>query len=113
VVCDRFADSTVAYQGYGRGLERSLIERLNETATMGLKPHLTLLLDMPVDVGLARQGKADDAIGREGREFHERVRRGYLEMARLDPDRWRVLDATQPVERVEGQVWHAVEGLLT
>ncbi len=120
VVCDRFADSTVAYQGYGRGLDRRLIERLNRVATGGLKPNLTFLLDLPVEVGLARQGlalsgaegKATDAIGREGRDFHERVRRGYLALASRQPARWRVLDGSQPVEVVACQVWEAVERLV-
>ena len=112
VVCDRFADSTVAYQGYGRGLDRRLIRRLNWVATGGLKPDLTFLLDLPVDVGLARQGKAADAIGREGREFHERVRRGYLALARRDPGRWVVVDALRPEDEGAEEVWRRVEPLL-
>ena len=112
VVCDRFSDSTVAYQGYGRRLDRRLIRRLTRAATGGLKPDLTILLDLPVELGLDRQGKAADAIGREDREFHERVRRGYLEMASRDRDRWAFLDSLRPENEVAEEVWRQVEPLL-
>ncbi len=112
VVCDRFADSTVAYQGYGRGLDRRLIDRLNRVATGGLRADLTILLDLPVELGLARQGKAPDAIGREDREFHERVRRGYLEMASREPGRWAFLDSLRTESEVAEDVWRRVEPLL-
>lgn len=115
VVCDRFADSTVVYQGYGRGLDLRLVNRLNRIATQGIKPDLVFLLDIPVDEGLSRQGQAGndrDAIGQERREFHERVRRGYLTLAEAAPTRWAVLDAMRPEDEIAEQVWRRVEPLL-
>jgi dTMP kinase len=115
VVCDRFADSTVAYQGYGRGLDPRLLQRLNRLATKGLRPDLIFLLDLPVEEGLARQGKAGndrDAIGRETVAFHERVRRGYLTLAGAEPRRWAVLDARWPVDKLAEEVWRRLEPLL-
>jgi dTMP kinase len=115
VVCDRFADSTVAYQGYGRGLDVRLLQRLNRFATKGLRPDLIFLLDLPVEEGLARQGKAGndrDAIGRETVTFHERVRRGYRALARAESRRWAVLDARQPIDELTEEVWRRVERLL-
>jgi dTMP kinase len=115
VVCDRFADSTVAYQGYGRGLDVRLLQRLNSLATEGIRPDLILLLDLPVEEGLARQGKAGndrDAIGRETVAFHERVRQGYLALAGAEPRRWAVLDARQPEEEVAEEAWRRVKFLL-
>ena len=115
VVCDRFADSTVAYQGYGRGLDPRLLQRLNRLATKGLRPDLIFLLDLPVEEGLARQGRAGndrDAIGRETVAFHERVRRGYLTLAGADPRRWVALDARRPLDELAEEVWRRVELLL-
>jgi dTMP kinase len=115
VVCDRFADSTVAYQGYGRGLDLRLVHRLNRLATRGLRPDLIFLLDLPVEEGLARQGKAGhdrDAIGRETVAFHERVRHGYHGLAAAEPRRWAVLDALQPQSELAEEVWRRVERLL-
>jgi dTMP kinase len=111
VVCDRFADSTVAYQAYGRGLDLRLVHRLNRLATKGLRPDLIFLLDLPVEEGLARQGKAGhdrDAIGRETVAFHERVRRGYLALAAAEPRRWAVLDALRPQSELADEVWRRV-----
>jgi dTMP kinase len=111
VVCDRFADSTVAYQGYGRGLDLRLVHRLNRLATKGIRPDLIFLLDLPVEEGLMRQGKAGhdrDAIGRETVEFHERVRRGYHALAATEPRRWAVLDALRPQDELRsGGGWDA------
>jgi len=115
VVCDRFADSTVAYQGYGRGLGPRLAQRLNRLATQGIRPDRIFLLDLPVEEGLARQGKAGndrDAIGRETVAFHERVRRGYLALAGAEPRRWVVLDACRPVDELAEEVWRRAEPLL-
>ena len=115
VVCDRFADSTVAYQGYGRGLDPRLLQRLNRLATKGLRPDLIFLLDLPVEEGLARQGRAGndrDAIGRETVAFHERVRRGYLALAEAERRRWTVLDARRPLDELAGEVWGRVERLV-
>ena len=115
VVCDRFADSTVAYQGYGRGLDPRLLQRLNRLATQGIRPDLIFLLDLPVEEGLARQGKAGndrDAIGRETVAFHERVREGYLALAGAERRRWLVLDARRPLDELAEEVWRRVEPLL-
>ena len=95
VICDRFVASTVAYQGYGRGLDLDLISRLNELATLGLRPDLTVLLDMPVAMGLARKNsRKPDSFESEAVEFHERAREGYLAQASKEPGRWLVMDGT-------------------
>ena len=114
VVCDRFADSTVAYQGFGRGVEAEVIERLNEIATAGLRPELTVLLDLPVEAGLARVRAAGttDRFEREEEAFHERVRAGYQALAEREPDRWLVVDASQPPDAVAESIWRRVELLL-
>jgi dTMP kinase len=116
VVCDRFADSTVAYQGYGRGLPLEEIATLNRIATQGLTPDLTLLLDVPPEAGVARAeathaagDKARDALGEESLEFHKRVREGFLAIARAEPKRVVVIDATRSPEEVAAAVWEAVE----
>ena len=95
VLCDRFADATMAYQGYGRGLG-PFVARLNRFATAGLAPDLAVLLDVPVAVGLARKRQAGglDRLDREHASFHEAVRRGYLRIARQNPRRVRVVDGT-------------------
>jgi len=112
VLCDRFTDSTVAYQGYGRGIELRLLRQLNEVADHGLRPDLTFLLDCPVLVGLARasrrrsdaQGRPTDRFEREDAAFHERVRAGFLEMARMEPERFRVVDASRTAEEVRVRI---------
>ena len=94
VICDRFSDSTLAYQGWGRGLDRDLLARLQEAATEGLEPDLTLLLDLPAEEGLERVTRAKrDRLDRETIAFHSRVRSGYLAMAQAQPGRWRRVDA--------------------
>lgn len=113
VVCDRFADSTVAYQGYGRGLDMVMIDYMNKIATRGLKPDLTVLLDLPVVDGLGRKSDSlDDRFEAEGIDFHERVRMGYLELAAREPERWLVIDANLPKSEISGIVWERVRGLL-
>ncbi|MCX7799082.1 MAG: dTMP kinase [Fimbriimonadales bacterium] len=107
VLCDRHADSTVVYQGYGRGLDLDQLRRWNAFATAGLKPDLTVLLDLPPEIGLARL-QSRDRLDREPLEFHRAVRRGFLEEARLEPDRWVVLDATLPKERVLECAWQPI-----
>lgn len=108
VICDRFADSTLAYQGYGRGLPLDKIESVLELASNGVTPDLTFLLDLPPDVGLVRNKQESppvwDRFEEEGLEFHRRVREGYLQLARLDPQRWVVLDATKPVQELHAQI---------
>ncbi len=117
VVCDRFADSTLAYQGSGRGIALDIIERLNEIATRpsgeGLRPDLTVLLDLPAADGLARAGKdGGDRFERETLDFHERVRAGYRTLAEREPERWLVIDASQPREAVTEQIWRTLEPML-
>jgi dTMP kinase len=113
VVCDRFAPSTLAYQGWGRGLDLGLLRRLNEFATNDVIPDLVVLLDMDVDAGLARKvGGGIDNFESESLEFHERVRTGYLALAREDPDRWLVIDATLPPDQVQEAIWERVSQLL-
>ncbi len=114
VVCDRFADSSIAYQGYGRELGEELVSRLNVVATGGLRPDLTLLLDVPIEAGLERArdaneaGKAADAIGEESLAFHKRVREGFLAVARQEPKRVVVIDATRALGEVMDEVWEVV-----
>ncbi len=108
VVCDRYADSTVAYQHHGRGIARAVVDAANVVATGGLVPALTLLLDLPPDEGLRRAGSASDYFEREQLAFHERVRAGYLELARIEPERWRVLDATRSATELADLAWSQV-----
>lgn len=94
VICDRYSDSTLAYQGYGRGLDLDTIRAVNNTATGGLFPDLVILLDLPVEIGLSRKGSIKGArFEREEIAFHQRVREGFLKMAKADPERWLVVDA--------------------
>ena len=105
VLCDRFADSTLAYQGYGRQLDLATMRLITAFATGGLQPDLTFCLDLPVDVGLQRKaagaGEEWNRMEQETLAFHGRVRRGYLTLAQAEPARWRVLDATQPVQALQ------------
>jgi dTMP kinase len=107
VICDRFSDSTTAYQGYGRGLDFALIETANNMGTQGLRPDLTVLLDFPVEQGLARK-RLHDRFEREDLAFHQRVRQGYLEMAKKEPERWLVVDASLPKREVGRLMWERV-----
>jgi dTMP kinase len=114
VILDRFVDSTLAYQGYGRGLDLDDIRRANEIATRGVRADLTFLLDLDVDTGLSRKlGEiGQDAIGKEHRDFHERVRGGYLTMASEQPDRWVILDASRPPDDLARRVWDTARDRL-
>ncbi len=107
VLCDRHADSTVVYQGYGRGLDRDEMRRMNTHATGGLVPDLTLLLDVDPELGLQRQERAD-RLGGEGLEFHQRVREGFLSEAKREPTRWVVLNAQEPAPQVEERAWKVI-----
>lgn len=115
VVCDRFADSTLVYQGYGAGVPLETLRSLAEVATQGLRPSRTVLLDVSAETGLARRrgGPADELTRFEtsadhDREFHERVRRGYLALAAEEPARWRVVDGSGAAHEVAERVWAAV-----
>ncbi len=114
VICDRFFDSSTAYQGYGRGLDLEEVTRLNLIATAGLMPDRTLLFDIDPSLGVGRAvgtGQAD-RLEAEDQGFHERVRQGFLALAAADPLRFRVVDASGSVEQVERSVWAVVEDLL-
>ena len=107
VVCDRFADSTMAYQGYGRGLDRRLLTTMNAWATNRLVPDLTLLFDVPVSVGLARRrghASTQNRLDQEAERFHRRVRNGFKTLARREPRRILTVDATLSPEAVEQTV---------
>jgi len=112
VVCDRFSDSTTAYQGYGRGLPLDLVARVNAIATQGLSPNLVVLLDMAPSVALQRKKLPPDRFEFEGLAFHDRVRSGYLYLASREPDRWLVLDASQPEATIHKAVWSRVSAML-
>ncbi len=104
VISDRYADSTLAYQGYGHGNPLEVLRQLLQFATGGLWPDLTLLLDLPVEQGLQRKRAGNSEWNRLDAlevEFHQRVRQGFLEMAKAEPQRWRVIDASQPREAVQ------------
>lgn len=105
VVCDRFSDSTLAYQGYGRGLDLDAVRRLDAFATGGLRPDLTVLLDLPVEAGRERKQRDEDAFQREDDGFHQRVRRGYLALALEEPERWLVMDASRKRDQLAALVW--------
>lgn len=116
VLCDRFTDATIAYQGCGRGLDRSVIDQLNQLATAGIRPHMTLLLDCPAEIGLKRAfsringttGAREERFELESIQFHQRVRDGYLELARLEPDRFVVIDAAAGISETEEAIAAAV-----
>jgi dTMP kinase len=140
VICDRFIDSTAAYQGYGLGLDRTLIATLNAAVIEDCLPDVTVLLDLDPEIGLARasEGSAGDQIeghwqqglalqtpndsaakkggkrvGGRDRAFHRKVHKGYQALAAAEPDRWLVLDATQPQDALSQAVWARVEELIS
>ena len=112
VLCDRHIDSTVAYQGYGRGLDIERINMLNNIATSNLKPDLTLVFDIDVETSMKRVGKEKDRMESAGVEFHNRVREGYLELAKSEPERIKVIDATQSIDAIHKQVVDIVNSLI-
>ncbi|MBT9144996.1 MAG: Thymidylate kinase [candidate division WS2 bacterium] len=112
VVCDRFFDSTIVYQGYGRGFVPTDLQRINLFATRGLIPDLTILLDLSVYKGFERlkyRGQKRDTFEQLGMDFHERVRQGYLELVRNEPERFRVVDASFDEDSVAELVWQTYE----
>jgi dTMP kinase len=115
VLSDRFADSTFAYQGYGRRLDLGALRMITSFATGGLRPDLTICLDLPVAEGLRRKlgGVEWNRMEREEQDFHERVRAGYLALASAAGERWLVVDATQSVEQVQAIIRARVRQLLT
>jgi dTMP kinase len=115
VVCDRFYDSTLAYQGYGRGLSLPDLRHITAFATGGLTPDLTLYLDLEVEAGLRRKAQTPEEWNRleaQPLAFHRRVRAGYLALAAAEPERWRVIDADRPVEVVQEEIRRIVGAAL-
>ncbi len=122
VLCDRFTDSTLAYQGYGRGFDLELLQRMNQLASGGLQPDLTLLLDCAPETALSRArrrseeqspgGSPGDRFESQNLEFHERVRGGFLEIARAEPKRIVVLDSSAPAEKVHEKIKKIVDERL-
>lgn len=119
VLCDRYADSTYAYQGYGRQLDFETLRLITHFATQSLKPDLTIYLDVPVEEGLRRKSAAN--VSGEGEwnrmdqlelAFHQRVRAGYLEMARNEPERWLIVDASAPVDEIHQIICQRLEQVL-
>jgi dTMP kinase len=113
VISDRYADSTTVYQGYGRELDLAMVKTINRAATQGLTPDLTILLDMLAEEGLARKkDEKPDRFEQEVIAFHRRVREGYLELARSEPQRWLVIDASQSKAKISEIIWQRVSQLL-
>ena len=114
VVCDRFDDSTLAYQGYGHGLDLAALRAITEFATGGLRPDLTFLIDLPAEDGLRRRRRGGqwNRLDAYDLAFHQRVRQGYLDLAAAEPGRWVTVDATQPVEAVQSEIRRVVEARL-
>ncbi len=114
VICDRFSDSTIAYQGYGRGLDLGLVKEVCAAGERGLKPDLTFFLDVPVEEGLRRKHavSSQDRFEQTELDFHRRVRSGYLKIAGEEPGRWILIDGTQPKGRIREMVWDNVRRLL-
>lgn len=114
VICDRYTDSTVAYQSYGRGLDLDMVNSVNKAATDGLVPDLTILLDMPAEKGLERKkDRKPDRFETENLTFHRCVRQGYLALAKAAPRRWMVVDAQQDKNVIAGIIWQKISRLLT
>lgn len=115
VLCDRFTDASYAYQGGGRGIAAARIALLEEWVQQDLRPDLVLIFDAPVEIGLSRikQRSTKDRIEYEKHEFFERVRCAYLQRAQLNPNRYRIIDATQSIEKVEEQIQQIVNSLLS
>lgn len=109
VLCDRHIDSTVAYQGYGRGLDLERIKMLNSIATNNRKPDLTFVFDIDVETSMQRVGKEKDRMESEGKEFHNRVRNGYLKLAEEEPNRIKVLDAAKSIDEIHEEVVNILE----
>lgn len=121
VLCDRFTDASLAYQGYGRGIEQGFIKALNRFASSAIVPDLTILLDLPAEIGLKRIGErsllkkgiaAGDRIEQETISFHQRIREGYLSLAQAQRDRFRIIDATQDIDTVHHEIIFHLEGLM-
>ncbi len=113
VICDRFAHSTLVYQGYGRGLDLTTVEMVNNLAVQNLNPDTVIFLDISPEQGLARKRAPKDRFELEDLSFHRRVREGYLKAAVADPNRWLVIDATLPKREIAKIVWGEISQLLS
>lgn len=112
VICDRFYDSSLAYQGYGRGLDKKMIEYLNKISTLGIKPDLTILVDIPIEIFVKRirkNNKKKDRIEKEKIDFYKKVRDGYLKIARREKKRFRVIDGSEEIVKVWEKVKTAID----
>ena len=112
VVTDRFVDSSLAYQGWGRRQNTGEVAKLNRWATGGLVPDLTILLDLPPMGGLGRRARSADRLEAEPLDFHERVREGFLSLARAEPERYLVLDATSPADQISREIQDRIREML-
>ncbi|PKN37806.1 MAG: dTMP kinase [Deltaproteobacteria bacterium HGW-Deltaproteobacteria-2] len=121
VLCDRFSDATYAYQGAGRGLDNKFIKLINDYSSMLLKPDLTLLFDLPVEIGLQRANRRNDKLKesssidrfeKENMDFHRRIREGYLNILNNDPDRFRLIDANRDVETIQKDVRTCINNFI-
>lgn len=113
VVCDRYADSTMAYQGYGLGLDLQALRVITQFATGGLVPDLTFYVDVPVELGLARRHRGEtNRLDLKDRVYHSRVREGFLKMAQEEPQRWIVIDGTRTVDKVQEEIRAKLEHKL-
>ncbi len=126
VLCDRFSDATIAYQGYGRGWDIDTIKKMNDFATQSLKPDLTFLIDLPVVTGLARVASRasdaamqrgmkealDDRFEKEKESFHKRVREGYLSIAGNEPERFRVIDGLMGISEIHNEICRSLQELI-
>ena len=112
VLCDRHTDSTVAYQGYGRELNLEQIYQLNKIATNGVVPDITFILDIDIETSLQRIGKGRDRMENAGREFFERVRNGYIEISKQEPERVKLLNGNSPIKKIQNTISNYVEKLI-
>lgn len=112
VLCDRFIDSTAAYQGYGRGFDLEKIDYLNKAATLGLVPDLTFVFDIDLETAQKRVGKTKDRMEKEKLEFHKKAKEGYLDLAKKYPDRIKVIDSTQSIEKIHFEVRKIIDKVL-
>ena len=117
VLCDRYSDATYAYQGAARGLNSEFIKAINDYSSLGLKPDLTLLFDLPVEIGLKRAGDRDnllkdaslsDRFEKESINFHNKVRQGYLDILKSEPARFRLIDATRDAETIQQELFRHI-----
>jgi dTMP kinase len=115
VICDRYYDSTTAYQGYGRGIDLDDVRRINKIATLGVVPDITFFVDIPIDEIKRRIEVAKSSTDRmesSGNSFYEKVRKGYYEIAKAEPDRFYILDGLKNVETIHNEVWKIVNGKM-